>query len=137
MKTIAAGSKVSTGYYFNINRWELTFVKPDLALPTGADSFLKLPMVAVLAAAPVLGLLMVMFLPFIGIALTVGLVAKKVTASVQHAFYGVAALVQPPMATGAAYLTGEKPTAEASAKADSKSLDALEGEIAARRNEKK
>jgi hypothetical protein len=136
MKTIAAGTKVTTGYYFNLSRWELTHVKPDAALPAGTDSFLKLPMVLVLAAAPVLGLLMVMFLPFIGIALTVGLIAKKVGASIQHAFYGVAAVVQPPMATGAAYLTGEKPAEEASQKSESDSLAALESEIAARREKK-
>ncbi len=136
MKTIAAGTQVTTGYYFNLNRWELTHVAPQSALPTGTDAFLKLPMVAVLAAAPVLGLLMVMFLPFIGFALTVGLIAKKVGASVQRAFYGVAAVVQPPMATGAAYLTGEKPADEAAHRTESENLAALESEIAARREKK-
>ncbi len=136
MKTLAAGTKApTTGYYLNVAKWDFTHVARGAALPD-EGSFLRLPLPIVLGLAPVLGLLMVMFLPFIGFALTIGLVAKKTAESVQQMFFGLAAVVHPAWRPGEAYLTGKRAGKDGEAKADEK-LDSLAGEITSRRNEKK
>jgi len=133
MKTLAAGSKVTPGYYLDIAAWSFSFVREGGSLPA-TGSFIKTPLALVLAGAPVLGLLMVMFLPFIGFALTLGVIAKRAGEAVQQSFYGLAALVSPAMRPGEAYLAGkghEKDGGKASAE-----VKALESEIAARREKK-
>jgi hypothetical protein len=134
MKTLAAGSKVSPGYYLDIAHWSFSFVREGGSLPT-TGSFIKTPLLAVLAGAPILGLLMVMFLPFIGFALTIGLIAKRAGAAVQQSFYGLAAAISPAMRPGEAYLAG-KAHDQADAQAKDATLSSLESEIAAKREQK-
>jgi hypothetical protein len=131
MTTLAATRNISSGYYLSLAAWDFTHVRRGDTLPAG--SWLRLPVPVVLALAPALGLLMVIFLPFIGFALTLGLVARKAAESLQQAFYAIAAVVQPSMRPGEAYLTGKR-EAEASTRRDENAmLDALEREIANRR----
>ncbi len=134
--TLAAGTKVSNGYYFNLGNWELTHVAQG-ALPGAGDRYLRLPMPLVLALAPMLGLAMVMFLPFIGFALTIGVIARKAADTVQDAFFSLAAVVHPAWRPGEAYLTGKRAEKDGEAKARDARLEALAGEIAARRSEAK
>ena len=66
------GSKVPAGFYFNKSNWEIVTVsgKKGGLLPGDAKAdYLKIPAVAMLAAAPVLGAAFVVFLPVIGFAL--------------------------------------------------------------------
>jgi len=66
------GSKVPAGFYFNRNNWEIVTVsgKKGGVLPGDAKSdYLKVPAVAMLAGAPMLGAAFVVFLPVIGFAL--------------------------------------------------------------------
>jgi hypothetical protein len=134
MKTLAAGSKVGPGYYLDIAEWSFAHVREGGSLPT-TGRFIKTPILAVLAGAPILGLMMVMFLPFIGFALTLGLVAKRAGAALQQSFYGLAALVSPAMRPGEAYLAG-KARDVADAQAKDAALNTLESEIAAKRAKK-
>jgi hypothetical protein len=143
MKRIAAGTKVGTGYYWNVGRWEFANVGPEGGLLRGEshETYVKVPFGVALLAAPVAGLLFVVFLPFIGVALAVGLLVKKVAARVHGGATTLAAVVQPPMATGAAYLTGEKPGDESVGKPGEKpaahpELEKLAKEVGERRNEK-
>jgi hypothetical protein len=66
------GSKVPAGFYFNKKNWEIVTVsgKKGGVLPGDAKAdYLKIPAVAMLAGAPVLGAAFVVFLPVIGFAL--------------------------------------------------------------------
>jgi hypothetical protein len=66
------GSKVKAGFYFNKNNWEIVTVsgKKGGVLPGDAKAdYLRVPAVAMLAGAPVLGAAFVVFLPVIGFAL--------------------------------------------------------------------
>ncbi|MBK9062607.1 MAG: hypothetical protein IPL89_05355 [Acidobacteria bacterium] len=66
------GTKVPAGFYFNKANWEIATVsgKKGGLLPGDAKAdYLKIPAVAMLAAAPVLGAAFVVFLPVIGFAL--------------------------------------------------------------------
>ncbi len=65
------GNKVNGGFYLNRKTWDLVTVNGKKGLLPGEpdDRYLKVPTLAMLAAAPVLGATLVVFLPFIGFAL--------------------------------------------------------------------
>lgn len=74
------GSKVPAGFYFNKNSWEIVTVsgKRGGVLPGDAKTdYFRVPALAMLAAAPVLGAAFVVFLPVIGFALLAGAAFKK------------------------------------------------------------
>jgi hypothetical protein len=74
------GSKVPAGFYFNKSNWEIVTVsgKKGGVLPGLPETdYLKIPAVAMLAGAPVLGAAFVVFLPVIGFALLATAAWKK------------------------------------------------------------
>lgn len=74
------GSKVPAGFYFNRKNWEIVTVsgKRGGLLPGNAETaYLRVPALAMLAAAPVLGAAFVVFLPVIGFALLATAAFKK------------------------------------------------------------
>jgi hypothetical protein len=111
MKRFTSGSKVAQGFYWNIGRWELANIGATGGTLPGhdGDRFVKVPLVAALAAAPLFGLVFVMFLPFIGVAMVAALAVKKVGALLHGGATSVAATVaQSAALPGEAYLTGAK-----------------------------
>lgn len=80
------GSKVKSGFYFNKANWEIVTVsgKKGGHLPGDVKTdYLKIPAVAMLAAAPVLGAAFVVFLPVIGFALLASAAFKKAARPVE------------------------------------------------------
>jgi hypothetical protein len=80
MKENKGGNKVPAGFYFNKKNWEIVTVsgKKGGVLPGGPETgYLRIPAIAMLAAAPVLGAAFVIFLPLIGFALFAGAAFKK------------------------------------------------------------
>jgi hypothetical protein len=71
MKKFEGGSRVKGGFYFNQKSWDLVTVsgKTGVLPGTSSDLHLKVPVFFMLLGAPVLGATLVMFLPFVGIAL--------------------------------------------------------------------
>jgi len=65
------GDTVRGGYYWNLEKWDATFVEGPIGdLPGGPnDIYRGIPTLVLLFAAPIMGAVFVMFLPFIGIAL--------------------------------------------------------------------
>ena len=83
---LTGGSKVKAGFYFNKNNWEIVTVsgKKGGLLPGDAKTdYLKIPAVAMLAAAPILGAAFVVFLPVIGFALLATAAFKKAARNVE------------------------------------------------------
>jgi hypothetical protein len=79
MKRFQGGQTVQPGFYASIGRKELLNFEETQELPgTGRDTFYSLPVIFVLIAGPFIGLLYVMFLPFISIAMVTTLLSKKV-----------------------------------------------------------
>ena len=69
---LSGGTKVQSGFYFNKANWEIVTVsgKKGGTLPGDAKAdYLRVPAIAMLAGAPVLGAAFVIFLPVIGFAL--------------------------------------------------------------------
>ena len=72
------GKTVVGGFYLNRKTWDLVTVNGKKGnLPTN-DVYVKIPALAMLAAGPVLGATLVVFLPFVGIALFAAAGLRKV-----------------------------------------------------------
>ena len=139
MTAIGGGNAVKSGYYLSKANWEFFPVERDgERLPgTAADHYVKLPLAAVFLVMPVLGGLMVVFLPFIGLALVAQAAVKPLTGIFHRSAQDLAATVTPGWAPGAAHFTG-KANEEAGAQGAHRSgidaeLDRLAAEIAERR----
>jgi len=133
MKTTNGGSAVQGGYYLSKANWEIVPVQHDgERLPGGvADHYVKLPLAAVFTVLPVLGGLMVVFLPFIGLALVAKQVARPLAGLFTRSAQDLAATVTPGWAPGAAHFTGQSSVRGREGANDR--LDRLAREIADRR----
>jgi hypothetical protein len=78
--TSEGGTKVKGGFYWHQSEWEMTVVNgAEGTLPGGADAkFVRVPVPVMLIGAPLMGGLLVMFLPLIGIALLAGHAGRNV-----------------------------------------------------------
>ena len=137
MAKYTGGEKVGGGYYWNTRTWEVEVVGDEggrLRDPNGAR-YLKVHFLALFAIVPILGALFLMFLPFIGFALFAYAVAKKIAGAVGQGTTELAATVRPgSFAAGSAYFTGKPGEEEKKGEAaKSEELDALEKEIASRK----
>src|SRR5512142_3137200 len=88
------GNDAKAGFYWNLKKWEMvTLSGQGGALPgKPGDQYLKVPMVAFLFVAPVMGGLYAFFLPFIGFAMLATFLARKAGSAV---FGRVGGLVTP------------------------------------------
>ena len=137
MKTINGGSSVPGGYYLSKSNWEIFPIARDgERLPGKAsEHYVKVPTAAALMVMPVLGGLMVVFLPFIGLYLTAKAALSPVGKLFHRSAKDLAATVTPGWAPGAAHMTG-KPTDEKAAEA-AKGGEAKLEELAKEVNEKR
>ncbi len=137
MKTVNGGSAVQGGYYLSKSNWEIFPIARDgQTLPGPAsEHYVKVPTAAAFTILPVLGGLMVVFLPFIGLYLTAKTAVGGVTGMFSRSAQDLAATVTPGWAPGAAHMTG-KPTDEKAAtgeKLDDPKLAELAKEVEEKR----
>lgn len=71
MKRYQGGELASGGFYWHLANWDAAFVpRGGAPLPgSSTDRYMRIPVAIALLAAPVMGGLFVVFLPFIGVAL--------------------------------------------------------------------
>ena len=78
MKTYTANQNVESGLYLNLRKFSITSLEADGPLPgTADDTYRRIPMLVMLALAPLLGLVFVIFLPLIGFAMVAHLLGTK------------------------------------------------------------
>ena len=79
MRRFEGSGKVDGGFYFNQKSWDLVTVsgKAGVLPGTNSDQYLRVPLFLMLLGAPVFGATLVMFLPFVGIALFVHAMVGK------------------------------------------------------------
>jgi hypothetical protein len=139
MKTINGGSAVKGGYYLSKSNWELFPIAHDgQKLPGSAsEHYVQVPTAAALALMPVLGGLMVVFLPFIGLYMTGKAVLSPVGKMFNRSAQDLAATVTPGWAPGAAHFTGKASddTVAGESKAGEAALESLKKEIEEKRKE--
>jgi hypothetical protein len=138
MKTIHGGSAVQGGYYLSKSNWEIFPIARDgQKLPGPAsEHYVKVNTAAAMFLMPVLGGLMVVFLPFIGLYLSAKALVKPIAGVFHRSAEDLAATVTPGWAPGAAHLTGkatEKKEGE-EPKAGEQPLEELKKEIEEKRN---
>jgi hypothetical protein len=72
MKTYTGGKNAKEGFYFNLKTKEIVSIEKKWALPGAiTDRYIRIPTLAMLIVGPVLGLIYVIFLPFISFAMIV------------------------------------------------------------------
>ncbi|HET8733321.1 MAG TPA: hypothetical protein VFM45_06060 [Anaeromyxobacteraceae bacterium] len=136
MNYINGGSAVQGGYYLSKSNWEVFPIARDgEKLPGPAsEHYVKIPTAAAIGIMPVLGGLMVVFLPFIGLFLTAKAAVRPLVNVFHRSAQDLAATVTPGWAPGAAHLTGkatEKGAGES--KAGEQALEELAKEIEEKR----
>ena len=100
------GERVGKGTYWNLSNGERVDIAGGRDTPGhGGKTYYRMPAAAVIVAAPVLGLLYAAFLPFIGIAMLVKLVAQKIGGGVMETVQGSASFGWRPSES---YLSGRK-----------------------------
>ena len=100
------GDRVGKGTYWNLANGERVDIRDEGTLPGEASkTFYRMPAAAIIVAAPVLGLTYAAFLPFIGIAMFVKLVAQKIGGGAMETVRGSASFGFRPSES---YLSGKK-----------------------------
>ncbi len=100
------GHKAGKGTYWNMANGSRIDLAGEGVLPGGSETrYIKAPVIVMLAAAPVLGLVFAIFLPFIGIAMAATLAVRKVGAGLKEAAAASTSFAWRPIE---AYLTGRK-----------------------------
>jgi len=137
MTTINGGTAVQGGYYLSKSNWEIFPIEKDGQKLPGAQSehYVKLSTAAALMVMPVLGGLMVVFLPFIGLYLTVQAALRPLVGMFQRSAQDLAATVTPGWQPGAAHFTGKRSEEKAAEEAPAKEakLEELAKEIDSKR----
>jgi len=79
-KETRGGNRVDGGFYVNRKTFDLVTVNGKMGVLPGGESdlYLKVPTLAMMVAAPLLGASFVIFLPFVGIALFAAAGLRKV-----------------------------------------------------------
>lgn len=76
----SGGDVVPPGFYWNLKEWEAQIVAPPGAALKGeaTNRYLRLPLVALLVLAPLMGAIYAFFLPFIGFVLVISYLVRRI-----------------------------------------------------------
>jgi hypothetical protein len=107
---LTAGATVEGGFYFNRDRLSLVAVSGKEGTLPGNEGhrFIRIPALAVLFLAPLLGGLFVVFMPFIGFVLVLQHLGRLSLVAVRRAGRGVLGIVTPAWRPGEAYFAGKE-----------------------------
>ncbi len=114
MKTYTGRQTVDAGIYFNTKHFTVESLDTAGTLKgTELETYRRIPMILMLAAAPILGLAYVMFLPLIGFVMVLHLLGTKAYALAGEAATEGVRVLRPSWAPALAFLTRSKPAAPA------------------------
>lgn len=71
MRTFNGGENVKGGYYFNLREWRLDVIDGAGGLLAAPGRYVRIPVLLMLALAPLMGFAFVMLIPFIGLAVVI------------------------------------------------------------------
>ena len=138
MTTYRGGDTVQPGFYINLRglSFEMIDEQPKALPGDSLATYRRVPAVAMLAAAPLIGLAFLVFLPFIGIAMVGSVVASKATAVAADAVRAGARVVRPNWEPSLAFLSRRKrakdsaqaPVVDAWAESAAKKLERTDGD---------
>lgn len=137
------GTRVKAGFYWRPAHWETVTISGEGGVLPGApeERFYRVPVLAMLLLAPIMGGLFVVFLPVIGFGVLLQHLGRKAYAASHEAALQLGTVFAPSWRPGEAHFAGkhgEKPAeeepGEAKAAGDAK-LDALAEEVEAKRKD--
>lgn len=125
------GEQVKAGFYLNLGSWEVTTLSGDGGtLPGGRDArFLRVPTLALLVFAPLMGALYAIFLPFIGIAMVLHYLGARTWRLGREAARAVVAALAPAWHPVTAHFSGT-PDEPAAATGATRAGDEAAGRLA-------
>jgi hypothetical protein len=110
MTTYTGTQPVKKGIYLNTKTFAITTMDAIGPLPgTERDTYRRIPMLLMLAAAPLLGLAYVMFLPLIGFIAVLHLLATSLVRVLGNAAANAVRVARPSWAPALAFLSRSKP----------------------------
>lgn len=100
------GQTVRHGFYWNAAKWEIALIDRQGGLLPGEahERYARVPVLAMLLVAPIMGALYVFFLPFIGVAMVLDYVARRLWRAARAGALSLLAAVAPAWRPGEAYL---------------------------------
>lgn len=106
MKRYQGGNEVKGGFYFNTSKKDLVTLEDDFGVLPGneTESYIRVPLPVMLAAGPIVGLIYVIFLPFVAFAMVLEVAAKKAWAGVRWFGYWLLQAATASWKPGVAYL---------------------------------
>ena len=114
MTAYTGNQEVEPGLYLNLRTFNVSNLEKAGPLPgTADDTFRRVPMLLMLAAAPFLGLAYVVFLPFIGFVAVAYLLGGKAVQFASTVSEHVGRVRRPAWAPLVAYLNRSKPASPA------------------------
>ena len=110
MRHYRGTEKVEPGLYFNLRQLAFKSIDDEGLLPGTTDEvYRRVPMLALLVVGPFLGLVYVIFLPFIGFAMVAWLLGVKATHLAAGAARGAVRALRPGWEPSMAFLTRTTP----------------------------
>lgn len=102
------GEQVKAGFYVNLRSWEVTTVSGEGGtLPGGPDArYRRVPTLALLVFAPLMGALYAIFLPFIGIAMVLQYLGVRAWRLGREAVHAAVAALAPSWHPVTAHFSG-------------------------------
>jgi hypothetical protein len=118
MNTYQGNANVEAGIYCNRAAWKFESMEEAGRLPgTVADTYMRVPALALLVAGPILGLVYALFLPFIGFAMLGALIIRKLGHLVEETGAATARVMAPAWQPARAFLARRRTTKPAAAAA--------------------
>jgi hypothetical protein len=71
MRTFNGGENVKGGYYFNLREWRLDVIEGARGPLAAPGHYVRIPVLLMLALAPLMGMVFVMLIPFVGLAVVI------------------------------------------------------------------
>lgn len=111
MRRYKGTEKVGAGLYFNLRQLSFKSMDDEGPLPgkTG-DIYRRVPTLALLVVGPLLGLVYVIFLPFIGFGMVAWLLGVKAAQVAEGAARGAVRVLRPGWEPSMAFLSRSRPT---------------------------
>jgi len=119
MRTYTGSQIVEPGLYLNVRQFSVKSIDSRGPLPGTEDvTYRRVPMLAMLAIAPLLGLAFVIFLPLIGFGMVAWLLGDKAAQLATRAVTEARRVVRPGWAPSLAFLSRSKPAKKPDTSAD-------------------
>ena len=107
---ITAGANVKGGFYFNRDKLNLVTVSGKLGTLPGNEGhrYVRIPSLAMVFLAPLLGGLFVLFMPIIGFVLVLQHLSRLSLSGLRRTGRGLLGIVTPTWRPGEAYFAGKQ-----------------------------